>query len=87
MTTAMSTDTEGGRIGRLAEVVSPAPREVWADLVKTDSEALVTQTPEWTDAMVRTGRFVDVSRNNPRGTQHDHQPNGRQRALRFCRNR
>ena len=62
MTLAMSSDADGRGMARLAEVVSPAPREIWADLVRADSEALVTQTPEWTDAMVRTGKFVDVSR-------------------------
>ena len=43
-------------------VTTPAPREAWAALVRNDRDALVTQAPAWTDAMVETGAFRDRSR-------------------------
>jgi Acetyltransferase (GNAT) domain len=43
-------------------VTSPAPRDAWARVLQADSQALVTQSPEWLDAMTGTGRYMDVSR-------------------------
>ncbi len=42
-------------------VTSPASRDVWEAVGLHDPEALVTQSPAWTDAMVRLG-YEDVSR-------------------------
>lgn len=47
--------------GRL-RATTPAPRDAWRELLAADSEALVSQTPEWIDAMTATGRFTDASR-------------------------
>ena len=43
-------------------VTSPAPRDVWLRVSRSDPHALVTQTPEWTDAMVEAVGWIDVSR-------------------------
>jgi hypothetical protein len=43
------------------EVVSPAPRDVWADAVAADPLALADHTPAWTDAICTT-RWRDASR-------------------------
>lgn len=50
-----------GPAGR-ARTVSPAPRDVWRRVIETDPYVLATQTPEWTDAMVDVGGWVDASR-------------------------
>ncbi len=43
-------------------VVSPAPREVWREVLAADPDAVATQTPEWLDALcAHTGR-TDASR-------------------------
>jgi hypothetical protein len=42
-------------------VTCPAPRDLWEDTLRRDPEALVTQSPAWTDAMGRFG-YEDVSR-------------------------
>lgn len=47
---------------RQADVTSPAPREVWQDLLKVDPEAVPYQTPEWLDCICQVGGFQDVSR-------------------------
>lgn len=47
---------------RDVEVVSPAPRDVWRELVTTDPGALPTQTPEWTDWACRSRGWTDASR-------------------------
>lgn len=44
------------------EVISPAPRGVWAELVVADREALACQTPAWMDAMCATRGYADASR-------------------------
>jgi hypothetical protein len=41
---------------------SPAPRDVWSRVAQSDPDALVSQSPEWIDAMVATGRWRDASR-------------------------
>lgn len=57
MTQSVSTPT-----ARLSGVLTPAPRTEWNDLIRVDRDAIVTQTPPWTDAMVKTGTFLDRSR-------------------------
>lgn len=47
---------------RLAEVVSPAPRAEWEDLVDADPTSMADHSPAWTDAVVTGGPFEDVSR-------------------------
>jgi hypothetical protein len=44
------------------EIVSPAPRAAWAELVASDPQALVTQSPAWTDCVCATTGARDVSR-------------------------
>jgi hypothetical protein len=43
-------------------VLSPAPRDAWKDILRQDTNALVYQTPEWTDAACSAGQFTDESR-------------------------
>lgn len=43
-------------------VTSPAPRAAWRACYLADPTAVPTQSPEWGDAMVATGRWVDASR-------------------------
>jgi hypothetical protein len=43
-------------------VTSPVPREVWDSVLKSDGNALVTQSLPWRDALFASGRFRDVSR-------------------------
>ncbi|RFU22380.1 GNAT family N-acetyltransferase [Geodermatophilus marinus] len=43
-------------------VTSPAPREVWAEVLASDPLALPTQTPAWTDWLCGTRGFTDRSR-------------------------
>ena len=41
---------------------APAPRNVWREVAAADPYALVTQSPEWMDAMVAATGAVDVTR-------------------------
>ena len=43
------------------EVVSPAPRELWAAAVAADPMSLADHTPAWTDAVCES-RWRDASR-------------------------
>jgi hypothetical protein len=43
-------------------VTSPAPPDAWREVLASDPEALVTQSPEWTEALCAAGRHVDASR-------------------------
>ena len=43
-------------------VVSPAPREVWRELLESDPNALITQTPDWLDCICDLGDYEDASR-------------------------
>lgn len=43
-------------------VSSPAPRDVWARIIAGNDNALVFQTPEWTDGLCATGDYEDASR-------------------------
>jgi hypothetical protein len=44
------------------KVTSPAPRDVWHTLMKTDPEALPYQSHQWLDAICDSGRYKDASR-------------------------
>ncbi len=46
----------------IAAVHTPAPRNAWQRLMAADPFALVTQSPQWTDVMAASGRWVDASR-------------------------
>jgi hypothetical protein len=43
-------------------VISPAPRDAWDELVRTNRAVLVSQTPQWLDAICASGRYEDASR-------------------------
>ena len=43
-------------------VTSPAPRGAWREILRADPDALVTQSPEWIDALCATGAYSDTSR-------------------------
>jgi CelD/BcsL family acetyltransferase involved in cellulose biosynthesis len=47
---------------RDVQVVSPAPRAAWREVLDADPFALPTQTPEWTDWLCRARGHTDVSR-------------------------
>ena len=42
-------------------VTSPVPRGVWESLLRTDQNAVVTQSLAWRDAVFASGRYEDVS--------------------------
>jgi hypothetical protein len=44
------------------QVTSPAPRRIWEELLATDPQALITQTPAWLDALCAAGGYADASR-------------------------
>ncbi len=48
--------------GHIKRVTSPAPRDVWMELVQRDPSALVSQTPAWVDALCASGGYRDASR-------------------------
>jgi Acetyltransferase (GNAT) domain len=43
-------------------VTSPAPREVWQEVLKADAQTLVFQTPAWLDCICALGGYEDASR-------------------------
>ncbi len=43
-------------------VVTPAPRDVWQQLMRSDPEALPYQSPQWMDGLCASGAFQDASR-------------------------
>lgn len=43
-------------------VTSPAPRDVWDELLESSEDSLISQTPEWIDAICGTGDYQDASR-------------------------
>ncbi len=43
-------------------VTTPAPPGAWREVLESDPEALVSQTPEWIAALCRDGRYEDASR-------------------------
>lgn len=50
------------RQSEFAQVISPAPREVWWRLLTLDPEAMVSQSPGWIDCICASGRYEDASR-------------------------
>lgn len=46
----------------ICEVVSPAPRKLWAELAESDDTANVYLTPAWTEAICAAGVYEDASR-------------------------
>lgn len=44
------------------DVVRPAPRKIWRDLLESDPAANVYQTPEWLECICAVGGYVDASR-------------------------
>lgn len=53
------------------DVVSPAPRQIWQELLESDPTSNIYQTPEWLDSISAVGGYVDVSRlyTTPAGRQ------------------
>jgi hypothetical protein len=43
-------------------VTTPADRKVWAEVLAADPQALVTQTPAWTEVVCDIGGYADASR-------------------------
>jgi hypothetical protein len=43
-------------------VTSPVPRDEWESVLKSDGNAVVTQSLPWRDALLASGRFRDLSR-------------------------
>jgi hypothetical protein len=43
-------------------VVSPAPRDVWNEVLAADRYALVSQTPAWVDSLCANNTYSDASR-------------------------
>jgi hypothetical protein len=43
-------------------IASPAPRDVWRELIAADPDVLVAQSPEWIDAICACGGYKDASR-------------------------
>lgn len=63
-------------------VISPAPRDVWNDLMRSDPEALPYQMPAWLDAMCAADGYEDASRlYNLAGDQQLIMPMVRRRGL------
>ena len=50
------------RTGAVAEVVSPAPRDIWRGVLRDDPGATAQQTPEYFDAVVTATGGTDASR-------------------------
>lgn len=46
----------------LLDVVVPAPRELWLDVLSASPEAGITQTPEWLDCICAVGPWTDATR-------------------------
>ncbi len=43
-------------------VVSPAPRDIWLEILAADPNSLIFQTPTWTDMVCAGGQYIDASR-------------------------
>src|SRR5512139_2150397 len=62
-TLSTAVEREFDRVGNSPfAVVSPAPRDVWHDLIQADPEALPYQSPAWLDAICAGGGYEDASR-------------------------
>lgn len=77
--TPIKWDAPGSPAGPL-RVTSPAPREVWQELLRADPTALVSQTPAWVDCICALGGCEDASRLYET-------PDGRQLVLPMVRRR
>ncbi len=44
------------------EVISPAPRDAWSEILPLDSRSLVSQSPAWLDCLCKTLGYEDASR-------------------------
>jgi hypothetical protein len=44
------------------QVTSPAPRQVWQDLLRADPTSATSQTPAWLDCICAVGPYEDASR-------------------------
>jgi CelD/BcsL family acetyltransferase involved in cellulose biosynthesis len=60
--TGSSSASSGGPPTHDVRVVTPAPRDVWQQLLSADPGALPSQTPQWTDWLCLTRGFSDASR-------------------------
>jgi Acetyltransferase (GNAT) domain len=49
-------------LGPAVQVVSPAPRDLWRSALSADPDALLSQTPEWTDLISAVDGWSDASR-------------------------
>ena len=47
---------------KIVNIISPAPRDAWEEVLRNDPLALETQSPAWADAMCAAGVFEDASR-------------------------
>src|SRR5437764_15209932 len=47
---------------KIVNIFSPAPSDVWEEVLRSDPLALETQSPAWADAMCAVGGFEDASR-------------------------
>jgi len=47
---------------KIVNIFSPAPRDAWEEVLRSDPLALETQSPAWADAMCAAGGFEDASR-------------------------
>lgn len=64
--TLVHPDTRGPEMApaaaSVASVTSPAPRGAWSQLAAADPTSMADHTPAWTDTIVATGPYRDVSR-------------------------
>lgn len=58
----MPTLTIAPPVDLAVQVVSPAPRTVWQDLLAQQGPSPIESTPEWMDCVTADGRLVDASR-------------------------
>jgi CelD/BcsL family acetyltransferase involved in cellulose biosynthesis len=54
----------------LQAVISPVPREVWETVLKSDGDAVVSQSLAWRDSVLDSGKYVDASRLYEFGSGH-----------------
>lgn len=47
---------------RILRVTSPAPRDVWEDVFRSDPEAIPFQSPQWLDSICTVKNYADASR-------------------------
>jgi len=62
LTLGRGRSTAAGGILTGVDIISPAPRDAWRDVLGKDSYALPTQTPEWTDWLCNSRGYSDTSR-------------------------